>query len=178
MDNSLLSLSSDSVKIKGVHYTVSNDFLKKADGEVQLHYKDLLSVELVKRRSKRAMYITLFLGSILVFILSFVRSNIEAKINDLITINSVQDAYETATKLYDTLQQGRNSEEYQQVANIVTALMIFTIIITIVGILYLFSGRYFAELTTMYGTYRVKVKQGDDEIKRIIVQVQKRITNG
>lgn len=76
MENTTITLSGDSVKIQGKYYTVSNGFLSKQDGTVTIPYKDLLSADYVKRRSKRIMYIVLLLGSLLLLVLSGVRTSI------------------------------------------------------------------------------------------------------
>ena len=48
-----------------------NGFVTKAHGEVPIKYNDILAIELVKRRSKRVMYVTLFFGGILLIVSSF-----------------------------------------------------------------------------------------------------------
>ena len=71
MESSQVKLLSDRISISGEYFTVSSGFISKANGEIQLKYKDLLTVELVKRRSKKLMYVALFMGSILVFAVKF-----------------------------------------------------------------------------------------------------------
>ena len=70
MDNRQLVLLSDCVKICGEHYTVSNGFATKVFGEIQVRYSDLLTVELVRQRSKKMMYVVLLLGGVLLFMQS------------------------------------------------------------------------------------------------------------
>jgi len=62
-----LTLLRDCLNIQGEHYTVSNGFVKKVYGDVQLQYKDMLAVELVRQRSKKMMYTMLLPAGILVF---------------------------------------------------------------------------------------------------------------
>lgn len=98
MKNTTLTLSSDGVKIQGSYYTVSNGFTSKQDGSISIPYKDLLSVDYVKRRSKRIMYIVLLLGSLLILVLSGVRTNIGRTIESL-DFKSLQSTYITAQRL-------------------------------------------------------------------------------
>jgi len=49
-------LTNDSIYITGEYNTVSNGFVTQGNGEVCLPLKELLAVELVKRRSKRLLY--------------------------------------------------------------------------------------------------------------------------
>jgi hypothetical protein len=69
--SSKLTLLRECVSISGEHYIVSNGFITKAHGEVQIRYKDLLAVEFAKYRSKKVMYVMLFLGGILIFATGF-----------------------------------------------------------------------------------------------------------
>ena len=71
MGNHQLTLHPTHIKITGQHYTVSNGFAAKAHNEVTLPYSDILTVELVKRRSKKMMYVILILGAVLIFALDF-----------------------------------------------------------------------------------------------------------
>jgi hypothetical protein len=169
MESKSLVLSADSVTIQGKHFTVSNGFLTKADGTVQLKKKDLLSVDIVKRRSKKGMYAVLILGSILIFVLSVIRSNIESEIRDAINVGNIREAYETVIEIRDTVQDMRDNETAKAV---VTGIIVFTAIICVVGAGYLFSGKKFVELVTMRGTYRVLMKRGDMETKDIVTQLR------
>jgi len=71
MKNKKLTLLGEFVNISGEYFTVSNGFVTKAHGEIQIKYSDILAVELVKHRSKKVMYVTLFLGGILLLLSSF-----------------------------------------------------------------------------------------------------------
>ena len=63
-----VSLLPDCVNIGGEYYTVSSGFVSQKQGQIQLKYKDLLSAELVKQRSKKTLYAALLPGAILVFV--------------------------------------------------------------------------------------------------------------
>jgi len=65
--NNNLMLLDNCVNINGEYYTVSNGFVTKAYGEIQLRYKDLLAVEFVKHRSKKMMYAMLLPAGVLMF---------------------------------------------------------------------------------------------------------------
>jgi len=64
-------LSERCLNIHGEYYTVSNGFISKACGEIQINYSDLLSVEIVKKRSKKIMYTMLFPAGVLAFAWNF-----------------------------------------------------------------------------------------------------------
>ncbi|MCL1842971.1 MAG: hypothetical protein FWF79_04100 [Defluviitaleaceae bacterium] len=66
-----IKLLETSVSIQGEYFTVNSGFISKVHGKLQLYYKDLIAVELVKRRSKKLMYVVLFLSGILMFLLNF-----------------------------------------------------------------------------------------------------------
>ena len=68
MKSSQVTLLSDCLNISGEYYTVSSGFISRVHGEIRLKYKDLLTVEFVKHRSKKLMYAALFLGAILAFV--------------------------------------------------------------------------------------------------------------
>jgi len=70
VSNKQVTLSGDCITIHGEHYTVSNGFVTKAYGEVNLRYRDLLAVEFVKHRSKKMLYAMMLPGGILVFSLN------------------------------------------------------------------------------------------------------------
>ena len=173
MENSTLILSGDGVKIQGRYYTVSNGFLSKQDGTVTIPYKDLLSADYVKRCSKRIMYIVLLLGSLLLLVLSGVRTSIGGKI-DSIEISSLQSAYKTAQDVTEKIRDS-SGDLYNTLKAIVTGIMILTAIVCVFCIIYLFSRRRFIEITSMRGTYRVVVQRGDRELPRIVSQLQARI---
>ena len=63
-------MSSDCIIINGEHYTVSNGFVTKAYGEVQIQYNDLLTVEVVKCRSKKLLYAMLIPTGIMILVLN------------------------------------------------------------------------------------------------------------
>jgi len=66
-----LKLSDGYVAIRGEHYVVSNGFATKTHGEVRLWLNELLSIELIRHRSKKAMYVMLLPTGILAFTLNF-----------------------------------------------------------------------------------------------------------
>jgi hypothetical protein len=168
MDSNPLTLTHDNVIISGKHYTVSNGFLSKADGEVRLKRSDIVSVNWVKRRSKRGMYAVLILGSILIAVLSMVRGNIG--------IDNVQEAYDLAHDVYEFVQDGRDSALYETARTAMTVVIVLTAIVTIIGAGYLFSGRRYAEFTTMQGTYRMAVRgEHKQEMKDIVLQLRARM---
>jgi hypothetical protein len=68
--NKHFSLFNDRLTIQGEHYIVSNGFVSKQSGDVTLRYNDLLSVEIVKRRSKRVMYAMLLCAGLLLLIMN------------------------------------------------------------------------------------------------------------
>lgn len=171
MNNVSIVLSPDYVTIKGKYYTVSNGFISKAEGLVSLNYRDLLSVEVVKRRSKKIMYGVLLLGSILIFSLSIVRGNIERQIKSL-DFSSIKSAGNTLQTMNYTIQQGQGSELYKNAKVAVTAIIILVAIVCVACIVYLFSGRKFLEITSMGGTYRVRVRRGDMSMRNTILQLK------
>ncbi|MFY9174156.1 MAG: hypothetical protein WAO24_02250 [Peptococcia bacterium] len=175
MKNTTLTLSSDGVKIQGSYYTVSNGFTSKQDGSISIPYKDLLSVDYVKRRSKRIMYIVLLLGSLLILVLSGVRTNIGRTIESL-DFKSLQSTYITAQKINDAVQNSNSSDFYKTLKVIVTGIIILTAIVCVFCIIYLFSRRKFIEITSMRGTYRVAVQGGDMELPHVVSQLQARIS--
>jgi hypothetical protein len=139
MNSQSLLLMTDSIIIKGQHYKVSNGFLSKENGEKKLNIKDIISADWVKRRSKKAMYAVLLLGSVLLAFVS--RFGSWYKDEDLLAI----------------------------------AVGLAVIICTAI-VIYLFSVRRFAEITTMRGTYRVAVNRGDEgAVKAIVAQLRSRI---
>lgn len=173
MKNTKLVLSGDSVQIQGKYYTVSNGFLSKQDGTVTIPYRDLLSVDYVKRRSKRIMYIVLLLVSLLILVLSGVRSGIGRKIDSL-DFSSLQSAYKTAQDVGEKIRD-TGSDLYNTLQTVVTAIMILTAAVCVFCIIYLISGRRFIEITSMRGTYHIVVKHGDRELPRIVSELQARI---
>jgi hypothetical protein len=179
MNKKQLELSADGVSIHGKYYTVSNGFLSETEGTLQLPYRDLLSVELVKRRSKKAMFAVLLLGCVLIFILSSVRANIEDSARDVLEITDAKDAYNTAKDAYETVlevrEQGYSALVSEKMKAAITVVIVLTALASISGAAYLFTGRNFVELTTMRGTYRIKVERGDNEIKSVISQLQGRL---
>mgnify|MGYP000899226806 CR=1 FL=1 len=174
MENTTLTLSGDSVKIQGRYYTVSNGFTSKQDGSVSIPYRDLLSVDYVKRRSKRVMYIVFVLGSLLILALSGVRTGIVRKIESL-DFTSVQSAYKTAQNISDTIRN-TGGDLYKALKAIVTGIIVLTSIVCIFCIIYIFSGRRFVEITSMRGTYRVVVQRGDKELLNAVSQLQARLS--
>jgi hypothetical protein len=113
------------------------------------------------------MFAVLILGSILIFILSFIRANIG--------IENVVDAYEAVQDVYELIRDGRDSNVYKQTRAVMAAITVFTGILTVVGAGYLFSGKKYVELTTMSGIYRVIIKRGDNEAKSVILQLRGRL---
>jgi len=71
MINTRLSLLENCVVINGEYYTVSNGFISKTHGKIKLRYKDLLSVEFVKQRSKKIMYAMLLPAGLLMLAFNF-----------------------------------------------------------------------------------------------------------
>ena len=128
-----LLLLDECVNIQGGYYTVSNGFVIKMHGTVQLQYKDMLAVEFVMYHSKKILYAMLLSMGIITFVLNL-----------------------------------------KNFLSIITAVLL-VIIVCVMGILYLLSLRQFVEITTMYGTYRVAIKQRDFEIENIVAQLQRRI---
>lgn len=175
MDNTSLTLTSEGVKVQGRYYTVSNGFTSKQDGSVLIPYRDLLSVDYVKRRSKKVMYIVLVLGSLLILALSGVRSSIGRKIESL-DFSSMQSAYKTAQNINDAIKSNNNGDFYNTLKIIVTVIIVLTSIVCILCIIYLFSGHRFVEITSMRGTYRVAVQRGDKELSHAVSQLQARIS--
>jgi cytochrome c-type biogenesis protein CcmH/NrfG len=179
MDSKILTLSADGVTIHGKYYTVSNGFVTKANGMCHLRYRDLLSVELVKRRSKKAMYAVLLSACVLMSVLMAVRANIGTSARGALKIASaqnVQEAYNAVKELQETLQyEGYGTYAAKAAKVVLTVLIVLVAIVGITGALYLFSGRRMVELTTMRGTYRVAVKRGNHEIKNLIAQLQSRL---
>lgn len=174
MENTTLTISSDGVKVQGRYYTVSNGFTSKQDGSVSIAIKDLLSVDYVKRRSKRIMYIVLVLGSLLIFALSGVRTSIERTIESL-DFKSIQTTYKTVQNVNDAIQNSNSSDFYKSLKIIVTGIIVLTSVVCIFCVIYLFSRRRFVEITTMQGTYRIIVQHGDKELHRVVSQLQARI---
>ena len=73
MDQDMLThlfLSDDSVQIQGEYYTVSNGFVIKMQGTIQLRYKDLLEVEFVMHRSKKLLYAMLIPAGIVTIVMN------------------------------------------------------------------------------------------------------------
>jgi|GEM_PF-898586 len=171
MENNSLTLLSEGVKIQGRYYTVSNGFISKADGSVIIPYRDLLSVDYVKRRSKRIMYIVLVLGFLLMLVLSGVRSRLERTIETL-DIKTVQSTYKTLENIGNTIKKGDAGQFYETAKTVVTGIIILTSIVCLFCLIYLFSRRRFVEITSMRGTYRVVVQRGDKEIANIVSQLQ------
>jgi len=66
MDNKILMLLDNCVNISGEYYTVSNGFITKTYGELQIPYKDFLTVEFVKQRSKKMLYTMLLPAGVMV----------------------------------------------------------------------------------------------------------------
>ena len=66
----MLTLLDDYAIIKGEYYTVSNGFISKTYGELQLKYGDLLTVEFTKHRSKKMLYAMLLPTGIMVLLLN------------------------------------------------------------------------------------------------------------
>lgn len=179
MDNKPLTLSADGVTIHGKHLTVSNGFVTKAEGARHLRYSDLLSVELVKRRSKKVMYAVLLLASILISVLLIVRANIGSSASGVLKIVStqnVQEAYSAAKELQETIQnEGYISFATKATKAVLVVLIVLVALVGITGALYLFSVRWSVELTSMMGTYRVIVKRGDPDVRNTIAQLKSRL---
>jgi len=171
MENDTLTLLSDSVKIQGRYYSVSNGFISKVDGSVLIPYKDLLSVEYVKRRSKRVMYIVLILGFLLMLVLSGVRTRLERTIETL-DIKNIQSTYKTLENIGNTIKNDDTGEFYKTAKAVVTGIIILTSIVCLFGLIYLFSMRKFIEITSMRGTYRVVVERGNKELAHVVSQLQ------
>jgi len=119
------------------------------------------------------MYIVLLLGSLLILVLSGVRTNIGRKIDSL-QFSSLQSAYKTAQDVSGKIRDS-SGDLYNTLKAIVTGIMILTAIVCVFCIIYLFSRRRFIEITSMRGTYRVVVQRGDRELPRIVSQLQARI---
>jgi preprotein translocase subunit SecY len=115
----------------------------------------------------------LLLGSLLLLVLSGVRTSIGRKI-DSIEISSLQSAYKTAQDVTEKIRDS-SGDLYNTLKAIVTGIMILTAIVCVFCIIYLFSRRRFIEITSMRGTYRVVVQRGDRELPRIVSQLQARI---
>jgi len=177
MDNNKnsLTLLSDGVKIQGRYYTVSNGFISKEDGSVLIPYKDLLSVDYVKRRSKRIMYIVLVLGFLLMLVLSGVRSRLERTIETL-NIEDLQSTYKILDNISNSIQRGDAGQFYEKAKAVVTGIIILASIVCLFCLIYLFSARRFVEITSMRGTYRIVVHRGDKEFANIVSQLQMRIS--
>lgn len=178
MDSRILALSADGVTIHGKYYTVSNGFVTKAYGTRHLRYRDLLSVELVKRRSKKAMYAVLLLACVLMSVLMAVRANIGTSARGVLKIagtQNVQEAYSAVNELHEMIQHEDYGAFTKAAKVVLTVLIVLIAMVGITGALYLFSGRWTVELTTMQGTYRVAVKRGNHEIKNLIAQLQSRL---
>ena len=178
MENRTLTLTADGMQIQGEHYTVSNGFLSKASGTVRLKRSDLLSVEFVKRRSKKGMYTVLLIGSILVSMLSLVRANVTKSLQDTFNVGSIQDAYNTAQEIYETAQSVQENGWFDTFVSpeakiFLTVLIVIIALVCLVGAGYLFSGKCFVELTSMHGTYRVAVQRRDTEIKNMVAQLRR-----
>jgi len=72
MNSPSLSLSADCVCISGEHYTISNGYASKANGNVRLPFDSILAVEYVKRRSKKMLYVMLLIMGIALTIISII----------------------------------------------------------------------------------------------------------
>lgn len=182
MENKTLILSHSGVDIRGKYYTVSNGFVTKEDSTVHLRNSDLLSVELVKRRSKKAMYVVLILGCVLISVLLIIRAEINSLAKDALKIanaQNMQEVYRAAKDTYEMVQDAHGGNYNKRVIDgikaILAILIVLVALVSICGAVYLFSGRRFVELTTMRGTYRVRIKRGDNEIKDIVTQLRGRL---
>jgi len=174
MNGKPLVLTAEGVLIQGKHYTVSNGFIRSAKGPRHLRYRDLLSAEIVRRRSKRAMYAVLLTACILFAILTAIRSNIRV-VDDALKLASSQnleEAVQTAKRLQEGIQSGalRNAAR-----GVLLVLMILTAAVGLFGAIYLFSGRWVLELTTMEGTFQVPVSRRDPEIQDILSRLRSRL---
>ena len=176
MDNTNLSLNADGVTIQGEHYTVSNGFLSKANGRVHILFKDLLSAEIVKRRSKKAMYVTLIIGCILIFALNYARNNFVPSAPEirLDTVESVLDTYEAISGFIDDI----DTFLYRDLRVILNVMIPIVAFLTIAAAVYLFSGKRFIEFVTMRGTYRVDTKNmgadADNVVRLVASRAQRR----
>jgi len=164
--NNPLIITPEDIIIRGRYYTVSNGFLTKADGEVVIKRKNLLSADWVKRRSKRAMYGVLILGSLLIALLSYIQSNFFTVETDL------QSMYGVFTDVIDITRHGRDSEFIQSIRGFITTVMVLTGIVTLAGAGYVFSGRQYAEITTMHGIYRIEAKRGDINVRNAVLSLR------
>jgi len=99
---------------------------------------------------------------------------VHLRYNDLLAVEFVK--YRSKKLMYSTLFLGGILIFVLDFADILPApaLTIITLIICIMGLLYLFSAEQFIELTTMRGTYRVASGK-DTETKRIVENLQARI---
>lgn len=174
MNNKPIVLTAEGVLIQGKYYTVSNGFVRGAKGPRHLRYRDMLSAELVRRRSKRTMYAVLLAACILFAILTAIRSSIGV-VDDALKLagsQSIEQAVETAKKLQEGIQSGafRNA-----VRGVLLILMVLTAAVGIFGAIYLFSGRWVLELVTMEGTFQVPVRRRDPEIQSLVSKLQGRL---
>ncbi|MCL1997146.1 MAG: hypothetical protein FWG65_00070 [Turicibacter sp.] len=126
-----LTLLDSCITIQGEYYVVSNGFISKAYGKNSLYYKDILAVEIITQRSKKAMYVMLFPTGIMVLLLSL--------------------------EIF------------------LLAIIALAVIICVTGLIYLFSARRFVEITSMRGTYRIAMDNGDLELENTVERLQRRM---
>lgn len=111
----------------------------------------VLSVARVKRRSKRVLYVALLIIGIAVTLITPITNWFFG--NPLFKINYVGNIFVFATFVS----------------------LFFAVPATIVGISYFFTGRWYIELTTMKGIYRVEIPRGDMQMESLTHQLQREI---
>jgi len=162
INSAALSFSADFVHIRGEYYTVSNGFMSKAKGEVELPVSSILSVESVKRRSKKIMYAVLLIMGVAIALIY----------PTIIAYNYVTGLIDGSFWDLNYMFIGRHAHAFAMLAIV---FMFASIPATIVGLVYFFNGRHFVELTTMRGTYRVAVPRGDVQMESVVKQLQQQI---
>ncbi|MCL2198072.1 MAG: hypothetical protein FWB80_04035 [Defluviitaleaceae bacterium] len=139
-----LSRSDDHICIKGEYYTVTNGYLTKNTGEVNIPINTILSAECVKRQSKETLHIMLLIFG-----------------GGLAVVGLVYWLYNTLFLMFLGLTM-------TMLAVIIVIIFVVSVPAVLIGVKYFFSGQNFAEFTTLNGIYCVKIPPGDTQMENLI----------
>ena len=156
--NSFISLLPDCVQISGEFFTVANGYTKKVNDIVYLPFGDLLKAEIVKRRNKRFLYMSLLIMGISVVI---------------ITPFLYILGYVFTGGFWHTLFYMDFYGDYIFgiiLPIIVVVFLAFSVLAVPIFIIYLLTGKTYVELTTMKGIFRVEMGINDTETLNHIEQ--------
>lgn len=161
-----IAFTETGITISEPYYICINGYLSAKRGQFHIEYKNLLAVEAICRRSKKAMFIFLSVGMLFAMLVNGVQFLFG-------TLLGSQDMASMAKTSYKIL--GFFSIDTGGLDTIIAVFIGSVIFIIVLMLIFVFSSKAFIELTFIGGTIRVPCKSiRSADTKGLVSEIQRR----